>query len=126
MFFNKKYSKASKGKIRIYLNEEEYDLSLPVKVILNGNEIFNGMVKPTLETMVESCALFYDPERLFPAAIDIDIEAKSAVPTSIDAVTENIGRSEADAVLYDLTGRRVVKPSMNGVYISNGKKIIIK
>lgn len=126
MFFNKKYSKAYKGKIRIYLNEEEYDLSLPVKVILNGNEIFNGMVKPTLETMVESCALFYDPERLFPAAIDIDIAAKSAVPTSIDAVTENIGRSEADAALYDLTGRRVVKPSMNRVYISNGKKIIIK
>ena len=94
MYFYKKYSKASKGKLRIYLNEDEYDLSQPVKVILNGTEIFNGMVMPTLETMVESCALFYDPERLFPAAIDVDIEAKSAVPTSIDYVTENIEECE--------------------------------
>lgn len=125
MYFSKKYSKASKGKLRIYLNEDEYDLSQPVKVILNGNEIFNGMVMPTLETMVESCALFYDPERLFPAAIDVDIAAKSAVPTSIDYVTENIEESE-DGPLYDLTGRRVVNPLKDGVYIRNGKKIIIR
>ncbi len=124
MYFNKKYSKASKGKLRIYLNEDEYDLSQPVKVILNGTEIFNGMVMPTLETMVESCALFYDPERLFPAAIDVDIAAKSAVPTSIDYVTENIEESE-DGPLYDLTGRRVVNPLGNGIYIRNGKKIIM-
>ena len=125
MFFNKKYSKASRGKLRIYLNEDEYDLSQPVKVILNGTEIFNGMVSPTLGTMVESCALFYDPERLFPAAIDVDIAAKSAVPTSIDYVTENIEESE-DGPLYDLTGRRVVNPLKDGVYIKNGKKIIIR
>ncbi len=125
MYFNKKYSTAKKGKIRIYLNEDEYDLSQPVKVVLNGTEIFNGMVMPTLETMVESCALFYDPERLFPAAIDVDIAAKSAVPTSIDYVTENIEESE-DGPLYDLTGRRVVNPLGNGIYIRNGKKIIIR
>ena len=125
MYFSKKYSNAAKGKIRIYLNEEEYDLSQPVKVVFNGNEIFNGMVMPTLETMVESCALFYDPERLFPAAIDVDIAAKSAVPTSIDYVTENIEECE-DASLYDLTGRRVVNPLKDGVYIRNGKKIIIR
>ena len=125
MYFNKKYSKASRGKLRIYLNEDEYDLSQPVKVILNGTEIFNGMVSPTLGTMVESCALFYDPERLFPAAIDVDIAAKSAVPTSIDYVTENIEESE-DGPLYDLTGRRVVNPLKDGVYIKNGKKIIIR
>ena len=125
MFFNKKYSKASKGKLRIYLNEDEYDFSQPVKVILNGTEIFNGMVSPTLGTMVESCALFYDPERLFPAAIDVDIAAKSAVPASIDYVTENIEESE-DGPLYDLTGRRVVNLLKNGIYIRNGKKIIIR
>ena len=125
MYFNKKYSKASKGKLRIYLNEDEYDLSQPVKVILNGTEIFNGMVSPTLGTMVESCALFYDPERLFPAAIDVDIAAKSAVPTSIDCVKENTAEC-SDGVVYDLAGRRVVEPATQGVYISNGKKIMLK
>ncbi len=125
MFFNKKYANASRGKLRIYLNEKEYDLSQPVKVILNGSEIFNGMVQPTLETMVESCALFYDPERLFPAAIDVDIAAKSAVPTSISTVT-GTGTGEEKSVLYDLTGRRVEGAATQGVYISNGKKIIVR
>ena len=96
-----------------------------MKVILNGTEIFNGMVSPTLGTMVESCALFYDPERLFPAAIDVDIAAKSAVPTSIDCVKENTAEC-SDGVVYDLAGRRVVEPATQGVYISNGKKIMLK
>ena len=125
MFFNKKYSKASRGKIRIYLNEEEYDLSLPVKVILNGNEIFNGMVKPTLETMVESCALFYDPERLFPAAVDVDIAAKSAVPTSIDTVYDTADDNAVQKGIYDLQGRKIENPT-KGIYIIDGEKVILK
>ena len=125
MFFNKKYSTPRKGKIRIYLNEEEYDLSQPVKVVLNGNEIFNGMVMPTLETMVESCALFYDPERLFPAAIDVDIAANSAVPTSIDNVKEKIAEYN-ESTVYDLMGRRVEDASRPGIYIKGGKAVIVK
>ena len=125
MYFSKEYSKANKGKLRIYLNEEEYDLSQPVKIILNGEEIFNGKVVPTLDTMVESCAHFYDPERLFPAAVDVDIAAKSAVPTSVDYVKEKSVECN-DGAVYDLSGRRVVTPATQGVYISNGKKIMLK
>lgn len=33
--------------------------------------------------------------------------------------------ADADAVFYDLTGRRVLNPS-KGIYITNGKKIVIK
>ena len=126
MYFNKKYSKASKGKLRIYLNEQEYDLSQPVKVVLNGIEIFNGVVTPTLETMVESCALFYDPERLFPAAIDIDIATKSAVPTAIETVTLGKDSFDGEDVIYDLTGRKVGDVSSPGIYIKGGNKIIVK
>lgn len=126
MYFNKKYSKASKGKLRIYLNEQEYDLSQPVKVVLNGTEIFNGMVTPTLENMVESCALFYDPERLFPAAIDIDIATKSAVPTAIETVTLGKDSFDGEDVIYDLTGRKVGDVSNPGIYIKGGNKIIVK
>jgi hypothetical protein len=28
--------------------------------------------------MVESCALYYDPERIFPAAIEVDIANQKA------------------------------------------------
>lgn len=127
MYFSKTYSKpTSRGKVRVYLNEEEYDLSQPVKVVLNGVEIFNGVVTPTLETMVESCALFYDPERLFPAAIDIDIAKKSAVPTSIETVTVGEEPFDGEDVVYDLTGRKVEEASRPGIYIKGGNKIIVK
>lgn len=33
---------------------------------------------------------------------------------------------EADAVYYDLQGRRVTKPTVKGVYIKNGKKVMVK
>ena len=125
MYFNKKYSKASKGVLRIYLNENEYDLSQPVRIILNGNEIFNGMVEPTLETMVESCALFYDPERLFPAAVDVDIAAKSAVPTSIDNVYDTADDNAVQKGIYDLQGRKIENPT-KGIYIIDGEKVILK
>lgn len=125
MFFDKEYSKADKGKIRIYLNENEYDLSQPIRIVLNGNEIFNGMVEPTLDTMVESCALFYDPERLFPAAVDVDIAAKSAVPTSIQNVKVN-GAEHNGSPVYDLTGRRVEELSRPGIYIKDGKAMMVK
>ncbi len=124
MYFNKKYSNASKGKLRIYLNEEEYDLSKPVTLLLNGKEIFSGIVTPTLGTMVESCALFFDPERLFPAAIDVDIAAKSAEPTSLRAVTEDA--AVEDDAIYDLSGRRVEGTLPKGIYIRGGKAVLVE
>ncbi len=42
--------------------------------------------------------------------------------TSIDALRMNIGE---DATIYDLNGRRVETPS-KGIYIINGKKVVIK
>ena len=46
-------------------------------------------------------------------------------PLSIDAVVGNECNEECGA-LYDLAGRRVVSPVKNGIYISNGKKVIGK
>ena len=74
MTFSKKYVPATKGSVTLYLNEELFDLSKPIKVFVNGKEAFNGVVKPALKTMVESCAEYFDPERLFPAAVDVVIE----------------------------------------------------
>lgn len=74
MTFSKKYTPATKGCVTLYLNETLFDLSKPVKVIVNEKEAFNGVVKPTLKAMVESCAEYFDPERLFPASVDVVIE----------------------------------------------------
>ena len=74
MFFAREYTTAQKGNVTIFLNERLFDLSKPIKVIVNGKETFNGKVKPSLEAMVESCAEYFDPERVFPAKIDIEIQ----------------------------------------------------
>ena len=73
MFFEREYAPATKGNVTIFLSEELFDFSKPVKVIVNGKEVFNGKVKPTLNAMVESCAEYFDPERVYPAMVDVDI-----------------------------------------------------
>lgn len=73
MLFSKEYKPATAGNVTIFLNEELVDLTKPVKVIVNGKECFNGKVNATLKAMVESCAEFFDPERVFPTSIDVDI-----------------------------------------------------
>ena len=74
MFFSKSYAPATKGNVTIYLSEKLFDFTKPIKVIVNGKEAFNGKVTPTIEAMVESCAEYFDPERVFPAKIDIEIK----------------------------------------------------
>lgn len=74
MGVNKTYTPCTKGKLRLYLNPELVDLQKPVKIILNGKEIHNARVKGDMRHLVESCALFFDRMRLFPAAVDIDIQ----------------------------------------------------
>lgn len=46
------------------------------------------------------------------------------LPTCIHHILDNVSDNKNDAV-YDLAGRRVTKPK-NGIYIVNGKKILIK
>ena len=74
MLFKKDYSEVTKGNVTIFLSEKHFDFTKPITVVVNGKEVFNDKVKPTLKAMVESCAEFYDPERVFPASIDIEIE----------------------------------------------------
>lgn len=69
----KSFTPATKGRVRIFLNDDLVDLSQPVTVNVNGAERFSGELKPAGETIVESCRLFYDPLRLFPAYVDVDI-----------------------------------------------------
>jgi predicted esterase len=126
MYFKKKYRNSKKGNVTIYLNEEIVDFSQPVRVVLNGKEVFNGMVATSLKSMVESCALFYDPERLFTAAIDVDIPSGTAVATSVDAVKEVDDVDVPSGAVYDLTGRRVEESTRPGIYIKDGKAVLVR
>lgn len=59
------------GEISIFLSPTLVDLSKKVKVIYKGKVVHNQ--KPVLSENIiaESCALFGDPERLFPAKIKV-------------------------------------------------------
>ena len=74
MTFSKNFSPATKGSITVFLNEKLFDLTRPVKIVVNGKVAFEGTVKSTLKAMVESCAEYFDPERLFPASVDVVIK----------------------------------------------------
>lgn len=45
--------------------------------------------------------------------------------TEVDVVKANEENKDS-ALYYDLQGRRMVSPKSNGLYIKNGKKVIIK
>lgn len=118
MDFKKYRSSVNKGKIRIYLNNELVDLSQPVSVRANGKLLFHGMVQPTLQDMANSLATYYDPERIFPASVLIDMKADEI--TSIEAVPR---AAEAES-FYDLSGKVVSEPQ-KGVHISStGRKVL--
>ena len=74
MTFKRHYKPAHSGKITLYLNDKLVDLSKKVTVTVNGTKVFCGVPKLSLQSMANSCAAFYDPCRIYPAAIDIDIK----------------------------------------------------
>lgn len=71
--FKRSYTPASTGSITIYLNDQLVDLNKPVTLTVNGRKVFNGKVKCKLENIVNSCATFFDPARLYPASITVDL-----------------------------------------------------
>lgn len=71
--FTKQYQPAKRGKFIIYLNENLVDLSKKITVRVNGRKVFSGKLKCSVENMVNSCAAYYDPERLYPAAVEVEL-----------------------------------------------------
>ena len=54
----------------------------------------------------------------------LSLTANSYLTTGIDGLSDDVGMTDNDAV-YDLQGRRVDKPAKAGIYIRNGKKVLI-
>ena len=71
--FKKSFTPAMRGRFTIYLCEELVNLKKPVTITVNGKQVFNGKVKLDLKNMVNSCVTFFDPCRIYPAAIEISL-----------------------------------------------------
>ncbi len=59
------------GSIDLYLDQIDY--TAPVKVVLNGIEVFNDTVTNNVGVMLESIATFGDPERIYSAKVEVKI-----------------------------------------------------
>lgn len=71
--FARNYSHATSGKFTVFLDEHLVDLSKPVTVIVNGKPAFRGKLRLNVANLIRSIAVFYDPQRLFPAAVEVDL-----------------------------------------------------
>ena len=72
MRFNRIYTNAKAGRLRIYLNNELIDMKKPVTVIVNGKELYRKNVRANLKDMINSCTEYFDPYRVYPASIEVN------------------------------------------------------
>lgn len=71
--FSRTYTPAASGKFTLFLNEHLIDLTRPVKVIVNGRQVFKGKASLNTANMARSLAAFYDPQRIFPASVSVNL-----------------------------------------------------
>lgn len=72
--FHKTYTPATKGRVVIYLNDQLVNLKRPVTVTVNGRRAFKGKVRLDAANLMNSCAAFFDPERIYPAAVEVEVQ----------------------------------------------------
>lgn len=69
--FHKTYTPAEHGRIICFLHEQLVNLRQTVVISLNGREVYRGTPKLSTASLLRSVAAFGDPDRLFPAAVEI-------------------------------------------------------
>lgn len=71
--FHRTFSPAQSGSYTIFLDDSLVDLDRPVTIVVNGRTVSRNRVKRDARWLRESLDLFHDPERLFPAAISVQL-----------------------------------------------------
>ena len=71
MKFSRTYEPSHGGRLTVFLNEDMVNLRIPVTIRINGRNVFYGTPRCDVEAMMRSLAAFYDPERIFPAAVNV-------------------------------------------------------
>lgn len=72
--FTKQHEPATHGRFTLFLDEELIDLSRLVTVSVNGRQVYKGKVKLSTGAMERSLAAFYDPLRIFPISLEVNLK----------------------------------------------------
>ncbi|MHC4660129.1 MAG: PDZ domain-containing protein [Planctomycetota bacterium] len=85
-------------KFTVFLHKDMgLDLSQPVKIKVNGKEVFAGAVKENVETLLEHARVYHDSKRVFTATVSIDVAAGTGKAiTGIGKVVPSKIESEPD------------------------------
>lgn len=75
--FERTYEEAGAGSFTIFLDEHLVDLENPVRVTANGRTVFDGMLGLDVKNMLRAVSAFYDPRRMYPAAVEVDLQKKN-------------------------------------------------
>lgn len=71
LHWRKELQPATGGAFTLYLDEQLVSLDRPVTVRVNGRKVFSGKLRPNYRHMVESLALFADPQRIYPVGVSV-------------------------------------------------------
>lgn len=72
------YEPATSGTVTVYLGPQLVDLSKKVTLTVNGRKVYDARPALTLDNLMASCAEYFDPLRLYPAAITVDLATMQA------------------------------------------------
>lgn len=95
-----------------------YNVSTTGEISAGEKKLFTSMAAN--ESLIVT---LQNDTRKEPASTTISVYEVAEVETSIAPV---IGNDNSKAVIYDLTGRKIDTVSTPGIYIINGKKVVIK
>lgn len=71
--FARTFTPATSGRFTLFLDERLVDLAKPVRVVVNGREVFKGKIRLNLSALLCSASAFFDPRRLYPAAVEVSL-----------------------------------------------------
>lgn len=69
--FVRTFTPATQGRYTLFFDDSLVDLDRPVTIWVNGKRVFRGKLQRDAKHLRESLELFHDPQRLFPAAVQI-------------------------------------------------------
>ena len=69
----KHYAPVKEGKFTLYLSDDMVDFSQKVTLNINGKRVYHGKVKPDTRHLINSCATFFDPERVYATGIEVEL-----------------------------------------------------
>ena len=113
-----------------------WDIAEGVSGSVNSTITANEVQDYTFDADISSKSLIQDKSKLKVAVLLIDrstglivnaakTDIKEKTPTGINTVAAD--GDDTDATWYDLNGRRLAgKPAVKGIYVKNGKKVVIR